>query len=106
MGEFILKEQPTYGTAGACAYLRVSETSLRDLVDSGELPAAKPGRELVFRRQVLDAYLERLEREQTESRKAAFQDGLRAKVPTAVSTVRRSRRRIPPPLPPLPPGAQ
>lgn len=103
MDEPALKDQPTYGIAGACAYLRVSETSLRDLVESGELPAAKPGRELVFRRQVLDAFLEKLEREQTEARKAAYQNGLRAKVPTAVSTV---RRRVPPTLPSLPPEAQ
>lgn len=99
-----LKDQPTYGLAGACAYLNISETSLRALIESGELPAAKPGREYVIRRVVLDAYLERLEREQTEARKAAFQDGLRARVPTAVSAVR-GKRREPPQLPALPRAA-
>lgn len=99
-----LKDQPTYGFEGACAYLNTSETSLRELIDSGELPAAKPSREFVFRKVVLDAYLERLEREQTEARKVAYQNGLRAKVPTAVSVVR-GKRRPPPELPELPKAA-
>lgn len=99
-----LTDQPTYGIAGACAYIRVSETSLRELVNSGELAAAKPSRELVFRREVLDAYLERLEREQTEARKVAYQEGLRASVPTAVSVVR-GKRRLPPELPEFPKAA-
>lgn len=95
-----LKDQPTYGIAGACAYLNMSETSLRALIDSGELAASKPSREFVIRKVVLDAYLEHLEREQTEARKAAFQEGLRANVPTAVSAVR-GKRRTPPKLPDL-----
>jgi len=92
--------QPTYDLAGAATYLNTSETSARALIDSGELAASKHGREWVIRKVVLDAYLERLEREQTEVRKAALEQGLRAHVPTAVSAVR-SRRRMPPKLPDL-----
>lgn len=96
--------QPTYGLSGACAYLNTSETTLRALIDSGELAASKPGREYVIRKVVLDAYLERLEREQTEARKAAYEQGLRAQVPTAVSKVRgrRGRQVKLSDLPPLP----
>lgn len=90
-----IPDQPTYGIAGACAYLHVSETSLHELVESGELAASKPGRELVFRKSVLDAYLAKLEQEQTAQRKEAFERGVKPHVPTAVSVVRRKRRALP-----------
>ncbi len=88
-------DKPTYGVAGACAYLRVSETSLHDLVESGEIAASKPGRELVFRKAALDDYLMRLEMEQTAQRKEAFKQGVKSQVKTAVSSVRRRRRELP-----------
>ncbi|HLP99160.1 MAG TPA: helix-turn-helix domain-containing protein [Sideroxyarcus sp.] len=93
----VVPDQPTYGIEGACAYLRVSETSLRDLVISGELACSKPGKEPVFRKQVLDDYLTRLEIEQTALRKEAFERGVKPVVQTAVSQVRRRK-----PLPVLP----
>lgn len=104
MKDTTLKDQPTYGLTEACAYLHLSETSLRELVDSGQLAASKPSRELVFRKCVLEAYLEHLEREQTEARRAAFEQGVRAKVPTAVSSVR-GKRKAYAPLPPVPKAA-
>lgn len=94
-------DQPTYGIAGACAYLRVSETSLRELIESGELAASKPGREYVIRKQVLDEYLTRLEVEQTAERREAFERGVKPIIATAVSQVRRRRKELPK-LPDLP----
>lgn len=98
MSEDIVKDQPTYGIVGACAYLHISETSLNDLVDSGELAASKPSRELVFRKSVLDDYLAKLEQQQTEQRKEAYLKGVKPVIKTAVSIVRSKRR----PLPALP----
>lgn len=91
----IVKDQPTYGIIGACAYLHVSETSLNDLVDSGELAASKPSRELVFRKSVLDEYLARLEQQQTEQRREAYINGVKPIIKTAVSVIRSKRREIP-----------
>lgn len=95
MNEPILHDQPTYGVAGACAYMKLSETSLLELLGSGELAASKPGREWVIRKTVMDAYLERLEREQTEARREAFLKGVKPQVPTAVAKVRGKKRGYP-----------
>lgn len=90
-----LPDQPTYGIAGACKYLHISETSLKALVDSGELACSKPGKEPVFRRQALEDYLTRLEIEQTAQRREAFERGVKVHVPTAVSMVRGKRKPVP-----------
>lgn len=104
MTEPILRDQPTYGLTGACAYMNTSETSLLELIGSGELAASKPSKEWVIRKTVMDAYLEKLERIQTEQRREAFLKGEKPKVPTAVAVIR-SRRRDIPALPKLPAAA-
>lgn len=98
-----LKDQPTYGIEGACDYLHVSETSLRELIESGELAASKPSREYVIRKSVMDAYLARLEKEQTDQRKDAFAKGEKPRVRTAVSSIR--KRKVIPMLPEMPKAA-
>lgn len=105
MNEQILRDQPTYGIVGACAYLNMSETSLLELIGCGELAASKPSKEWVIRKSVMDIYLEKLEREQTEQRREAFAKGEKPRILTAVATVRKKRRELPK-LPDLPAQAQ
>ncbi|MBI3480332.1 MAG: helix-turn-helix domain-containing protein [Nitrosomonadales bacterium] len=86
----------------ACEYLKISHTSMIDLIATGELPAAKISKCYVFREESLAAYLTEQERIQTEARREAYRSGITQKVKTAVAEVRKGRRRVLPPLPPLP----
>lgn len=88
-------DQPTYGVIGACAYLNCSETSLHELIESGELAASKPSKEFVIRKVVLEAFLAKLEQEQTEARREAFLMGVKPQIKTAVFKVRAKRRVLP-----------
>ena len=101
MNETFLRDQPTYGVEGACAYMHLSETSLLELLGSGQLAGSKPGKEWVIRKTVMDAYLERLEREQTEQRREAFLKGEKSRVVTPIGLIRRKKRGYPV-LPELP----
>lgn len=64
----------TYTLEGACGYLKAERTTVLDLVDVGEIPAAKIGRSWVFREEDLAEYLAKKIREQTAERKARAEE--------------------------------
>lgn len=87
----------------ACDYLKISTTSLTDLVLIGEVPGAKISQQWVFKESDLDEYLTEQIRIQTDQRREAFKNGVgKIHVNTSVATVRRGRRRVLPVLPELP----
>lgn len=64
----------TYDLEGTCAKLNAERTTVLDLVDVGEIPAAKIGRSWVFREEDLDEYLAKKIREQTAERRARAEE--------------------------------
>lgn len=100
----------TCGLEGACAKLNADRTTVLDLVDVGEIPAAKIGRSWVFREEDLDDYLAKKIREQTAERRARAEERATAERLSRKRNVSESakfgnrtrRRREPPALPELP----
>lgn len=64
----------TYTLEEACSYLNAERTTVLDLIDVGEIPAAKIGRGWVFRLEDLDSYLVKKVREQTAERRARAEE--------------------------------
>lgn len=78
----------------ACEYLYISETSISDLISSGELPAAKIGKCWIFRDVDLEDYVTEQIRTQTKVRREAYLSGQLVNVKTAVGVVRNKKRRL------------
>ena len=91
----------TYTLAEACDLLNAERTTILDLVDVGEIPAAKIGRSWVFREQDLDAYLADKVRRQTAERQARATEAInlrvrnRNKSESATTGARTGRRQYP-----------
>lgn len=78
----------------ACEYLNISDTSMSDLISSGELPAAKISRCWILRDVDLEDYVTEQIKNQTKARREAYLSGQLANVKTAVGLVRNKRRRL------------
>lgn len=93
----------TYGLEEAAAFLHVSKDSMRDMADSGKVPAAKigptSGYRWVFTDEGLEEYLRDEIRKQTAGRRGA-KPGDNPPVPTGYDRTATSRRqpRTPPVL--------
>lgn len=102
----------TYNLEEACDKLNAERTTVLDLVDVGEIPAAKIGRSWVFREEDLTEYLAKTVREQTAERKVRAEERAagersrsRNKSESSLHGNRTRRRRLPVlPDPPQPSG--
>jgi len=96
----------TYGLEEAAAFLHVSKDSMRDMADSGKVPAAKigptSGYRWVFTDEGLEEYLRDEIRKQTAGRRGA-KPGDNPPVPTGYDRTATSRRQ--PRTPPVLTGA-
>jgi len=85
----------TFGLEEAAQFLRVSKDSMRDMADSGKVPAAKigptAGYRWVFTEESLEDYLREEIRRQTADRRRAFSPT------TPVAFVQRRRETRQPP---------
>ncbi len=76
----------------AAKYLKISMTSLDDLLATGAIFSGKIGRQVIICEPHLDEYVIRIIQEQTEQRREAFQSGRKVHIVTAVGEVRKSRK--------------
>lgn len=87
----------TFGLEEAAEFLRVSKDSMRDMADSGKVPAAKigpnAGYRWVFTEESLEEYLREEIRRQTADRRRSF-----APMPPVAFVPRRRETRQPPAL--------
>jgi excisionase family DNA binding protein len=82
----------TYTKDEAAKYLKISVTSMDDLIATGSIPAGKIGKQVILCEPDLDEYLIGIIREQTEQRRDAFKSGRKVHITTAVSDIRKSRK--------------
>lgn len=94
----------TYDTDGAAALLHVDRDTVLQLINAGELPAAKIGRNWVVTEEHLSEYLRCVIDKQTSARRDAVQQGgIPQRTRSEVSNTRRPRKRGEiPDLPDLP----
>lgn len=94
----------TYDADGAANILHVDRDTVLDLINTGDLPAAKIGRSWVIAEDHIAAYLHEVIARQTRERRDAIeQGGAPQRTRSEISQVRKTRKRgVKPDLPPLP----
>jgi len=88
-----LPNDDTFDLEQASDYLHLGRDATRDLFDRGELPGVSLNQKhLVFRRPALDAFLARVEAEQTKARQIAHRASIDAANDSEPPPRRRGRR--------------
>lgn len=91
-----LPHDDTFSLEQAAAYLHLGRDATRQLFDTGELPGVSLNQKhLVFRRPALDAFLARVEAEQTKARATAHRTRMNAANDPAPAAPRRRARVLP-----------
>jgi len=91
-----LPNDDTFDLEQASNYLHLGRDATRELFDRGELPGVSLNQKhLVFRRPALDAFLARVEAEQTKARQIAHRARMTPANDPAPAQPRRRTRRLP-----------
>lgn len=91
-------QQETYSLEDAATYLNVGVEVAKGLFQSGEIVAAKIGRNWSVRRIHLEEYHDKEAHRQTLERREAFLAGVKPHVGTAFAHVRQGKRNAKPDL--------